>query len=139
MLLRYSQLVTYSVFAILFVFFAMVGYFQVVPSTSEFWGLNPHSDPRHEALLAFEGGDYRFLAVRYKATQHDTLDHIPGINGCDNHPDGTEVPPHFTQTLPQFDPAVLERVRNYGRSYNFSIAAMLNEHHAAECRILYTF
>ena len=66
------------------------------------------------------------------------MDHIPGVNGCSNHPDGPGKPAHITETLSHFDP-VLERLRNYSRGYNVWIAKQLNEHHAADCQILYTF
>ena len=136
---QYSQLVVYSVCAMIFVLLALVGYFSIVPANSEYWGLDPDIDPKSAAFTAFDDGDFRFLAVRYKATKTDTLDHIPGINGCNNHPDGPGKPAHATETLSQFDPAVLKRLRNYSRSYNGWMAKQLNEHHAADCQIQYTF
>jgi len=134
-----SQLVLYSVFAMLIVLLVLVGYFSIVPANSEYWGIDPDVNSKDAALAAFDKGDYRFLAIRYKATQNDILDHVPGVNGCGNHPDGTDEPAHVTEVLSQFDPALLKRLRNYSRAYNVWLAKQLNEHHDAECQVLYTF
>ena len=136
---RSSQLIIYFGFAMLFVLIIVVGFVVSMPSEERLWNIFPNVEGTATVRDAFDGGEYRFLAVRYGASDSDENAHIPGINGCNNHPNGSGLSIRRTETLPTQDAVLLEQVRNFARHYNVQLAKLLNEHHAADCQILYTF
>ena len=113
-----------------------IGYFSVVPSAGEYWGIDSDKSPEVAAEEAFAQGDYRFLGARVRHQKEKENEFVYAIFNCVNHPLGDGLPKKYARfaDVEGIDAwSETSYIRDFAYSYNSRLRALLEEHTEARC------
>ena len=136
MTLRFSQILFQSAGTAVAVALVYIGYVSVLPSASEYWGIDAGKSAEVAAEEAFSRGDYRFLGARVRGQEGKEAEFVYAIFNCVNHPLGDGLPKEYARfaDVEGIDAwSETSYIRDFADSYNFRLRTLLEEHTEARC------
>ena len=132
-LLFATTLVTFFAYILIFVSVGQAG------NGGEYWGYDGFEGANSAAIDAFDSRDYRFLHVKFNDVSSGSVDLIPGVKECEQHPFGPDSHLRPPIAAPMHGMDSVRLASKFARRFNFRMATLLYYDLSIECEPVYGY